>query len=124
MAGKWWIVVGALAAGLGVAAGAFGAHGLKKVLSPEQLQTFETAVRYQMYHAMAIILCGLLMGPYGSKLIPAAGVAFLVGILIFSGGLYAWVLSEIRAFALIVPLGGLSWIAGWILLAIAAARSR
>lgn len=114
---KLWIFLGALLGGLGVIAGAFGAHGLEGRLPTEQLETFEVAVRYQMYHALALVLVGLLGAQRRAALLSWSGASFMAGMLIFSGLLYAWVFTGIKTFAMIVPLGGLLLIAGWGLLA-------
>jgi uncharacterized membrane protein YgdD (TMEM256/DUF423 family) len=119
--GRTWIAMGAALAGLGVVAGAFGAHGLEGRLTTEQLETFETAVRYQMYHALALVLTGLL-AQRGSRAVALAGGLFLAGIALFSGCLYAWVFTCTKTFALIVPLGGVAFILGWFALALAALR--
>ena len=105
-----WILIGALLGCVGVAAGAFAAHGLRTVVSAARLETFEVAVRYQMYHAIAVILAGLLEAPQ-------AGWCFLGGILIFSGSLYLLVLTEQRWLGAVTPVGGLLFVAGWIILA-------
>lgn len=103
--------LGALSAGLAVALGAIGAHLLRGQYGPEDLERFEKAVRYQMYHAIGILLCGLL-GAIGRP--PrAAAWAFLLGTLLFSGSLYALVLTQTRAFGHVTPFGGLSFLIGW-----------
>ncbi len=121
-----FLLAGAVLAGLGVAAGAFGAHGLKALLSAEMLAVFETSVRYQMYHALALVLTGILLersvAPDERKCLRLAGWLFLAGILLFSGSLYLLALSGIRWLGAITPLGGLCLIAGWSLLAWAASR--
>lgn len=106
-----WIRVGSLLALVAVAAGALGAHGLKPLLTAARLETFEVAVRYQMYHAIALVLAGILDAP-------AAGWCFFVGILIFSGSLYALVLTEQRWLGAVTPVGGLLFLVGWLLLAL------
>jgi uncharacterized membrane protein YgdD (TMEM256/DUF423 family) len=118
-AGRTWIALGSLLGGLGVVAGAFGAHGLEGRLSTEQLETFEVAVRYQMYHSLALVLVGILSqrASWGLRL---AGAMFAAGILIFSGCLYAWVFTDVKTFALIVPLGGVAFIVGWFAMAASA----
>jgi uncharacterized membrane protein YgdD (TMEM256/DUF423 family) len=110
---KTFLLLGALFAFLGVAFGAFGAHGLRNRLSPEMLVVFETAVRYQMYHALAILLVGLMMGPMGGWAIQTAGWAFVLGIVIFSGSLYLLALTGTTAFGAITPIGGLAFLVGW-----------
>ena len=108
-----WVAVGAALAGLAVAAGAFGAHALRAQLSPADLATFETAARYQMYHALALVVVGLLDRPRGDRLLTLAGWAFLTGIILFSGSLYGLTLTGISALGAITPLGGLGFLAGW-----------
>jgi uncharacterized membrane protein YgdD (TMEM256/DUF423 family) len=114
MGGMTWIRVGAVVGGLGVIAGAFGAHGLEGKLDSRGFEVFETAARYQMYHAPALIAVGLLMmsgrGGFATKL---AGWSFLVGVLIFSGTLYALAFTGIRWLGAITPIGGLGLIVGW-----------
>ncbi len=123
MTGRSWIVIGAILAALGVAAGAIGAHVLKEVLKTEnQLQTYEVAVRYQLYHALGLIVVGLLSARAGSAWLTAAGVLFVLGIVLFSGGIYAWLATDATPFVQVVPVGGTSWIIGWLLVAIAAWR--
>jgi len=121
---RFWIVCGSLLAATGVSAGAIGTHFLKEKLQlPDaELQTYETAVRYQMFHALALVLVGLLAARIDSRCLTAAGVAFLLGIVLFSGGLYAWLFTGIKPFVHVVPFGGFSWIVGWLLLACAACR--
>ncbi len=117
------IVTGALLAGLAVMLGAFGAHALKAKVSPEDLTIFETAVKYHMYHALGLILIGFLGFHYPSKAIQLPAWMMMVGILIFSGSLYVLVLSGIRWLGAITPIGGISLIAGWLLLAFNLYRS-
>jgi uncharacterized membrane protein YgdD (TMEM256/DUF423 family) len=118
---RTFLLLGAIAAFLGVGLGAFGAHGLRGRLSPEMLAVFETAVRYQMYHAFALLLTSLLMARMGGWLMTAAGWSFLAGIVLFSGSLYALALSGVTVLGAITPLGGLAFLAGWACLALAAA---
>ncbi|MBA2538901.1 MAG: DUF423 domain-containing protein [Deltaproteobacteria bacterium] len=113
------IALGALNAALSVAAGAFGAHGLRDRLEPRALEIFETAARYHMYHALAMVLAGLLAARGGS-LAPGARTAgwmFQVGIVVFSGSLYALALTDIKVLGAITPLGGAAFLAGWLWLA-------
>jgi uncharacterized membrane protein YgdD (TMEM256/DUF423 family) len=105
---------------VGVAFGAFGAHGLRGRLSPEMLAIFETGVRYQMYHALALLAVAALALSPGGRLIHAAGWCFTAGIVIFSGSLYALALTGTTTFGAITPLGGLAFLAGWICLLITA----
>lgn len=119
---RQWLILGAASAFLSVAAGAFGAHALRARLTPDLLTIFETGARYHMYHSLGLIAIGLLMQVRPSPLLNGAGWAMLVGILLFSGSLYALALSGVRALGAITPLGGLGFLAGWLLLALAAWR--
>ena len=125
MSGRNWLIVGAVLGGLGVVCGAFGAHLLeeRELVPPERLETWEIAVRYQLVHALALVLVGVLQwqGPRGAWL-SAAGWCFTLGVLLFSGLLYTLALSGISMLGAIVPLGGLAMIAGWVALAVGAAR--
>jgi uncharacterized membrane protein YgdD (TMEM256/DUF423 family) len=112
-----WILVGALWGFLGVGCGAFGAHGLRNVATAEGLGWWETAARYQLVHALALLAVGLLRlhGPRAG-----AGWAFLLGSAVFSGTLYAMALGAPRWLGAVTPLGGLGMMVGWLLLALAA----
>jgi uncharacterized membrane protein YgdD (TMEM256/DUF423 family) len=117
-----FLLVGSLVGFLGVAAGAFGAHGLRSRLSPEMLAVFETAVRYQMYHVFALLITAVVMGRLGdARLLTIAGWSFITGIVLFSGSLYALALTGISGLGAITPLGGLAFLVGWACLAIFAA---
>ncbi len=118
MNGRLWIRVGAISGGLAVAAGAFGAHGLETRLEPKMLAVFETAVKYQMAHALALILVGML-GTFGrcTRALDVAGWAFAIGTVLFSGSLYALVLSDVRILGAITPIGGVGFLVGWAALA-------
>ena len=107
------VAVGATLAGLAVAAGAFGAHSLKEVVSPERLDVFDTAVRYQMMHALALLLVAALSGEGLERPLRIATTLFVVGIVLFSGSLYALVLSDIPVFGAVTPFGGVSFLVGW-----------
>jgi uncharacterized membrane protein YgdD (TMEM256/DUF423 family) len=114
---KSFIQSGAILGALAVAFGAFGAHALKEMLTASNhFDTYETAVRYQFYHALALILVGILAKDFSSKFIKYAGNAFLIGVIIFSGSLYAICFTGIKMFGAVAPIGGLSFIIGWILL--------
>ncbi len=118
-----WLVMGALLGGLAVALGAFGAHGLEGTLrgsegvlsesAHKQLANWETAARYQMYHALALLAVGLLASRRCSAAIHIAGATMTVGVLIFSGCLYALVLSGQRMLGAVVPVGGVLLLVGW-----------
>jgi uncharacterized membrane protein YgdD (TMEM256/DUF423 family) len=117
-----FLLIGALAGVVGVALGAFGAHGLRSRLSPEMLAVFETGVRYHMYHALAIVATASLASPQSSRLLLASGWLFLTGIIVFSGSLYLLALTGIRTFGAITPIGGVAFLLAWACLAIAAIR--
>ena len=117
-----FLLVGSLLGFLGVAAGAFGAHGLRSRLSTEMLAVFETAVRYQMYHVFALLIVAAAIGRLGdARLLSLAGWFFVAGIFLFSGSLYALALSGVSMLGAITPLGGLAFLIGWACLAIFAA---
>ncbi len=114
-----FFIFAALSGAIGVALGAFGAHALKNRLTPERLQTFETGVRYQMYHVAGLWGVVFSAGQWPGSSFPAwAGWAFVAGTVLFSGSLYGLVLTEKRWFGAITPFGGLAFIAGWLLLAL------
>lgn len=115
------MLVGALAGFTGVTLGAFGAHALRTRLSPEMLAVFETGVRYQMYHAFAILIVALVMARMGGWMISTAGWLFVAGIVLFSGSLYLLALTGVTVLGAITPLGGVAFLVGWALLALAAA---
>ncbi len=115
-----FVFLGGLFAALAVGLGAVGAHALKTQLTPEQLETFHTAVHYQMIHAIGLILVGLLSLYQRSRLFDVAGWAMLVGITLFSGFLFAWLATGWKFFVYPVPVGGVSFIIGWVMLAIGA----
>lgn len=102
---------------LGVALGAFAAHGLKGRLSPDLLAIFEVGVRYHMYHALALLAVGILLRISPDQFSPYAGWAFVGGITIFSGSLYILAISGIRWLGAITPIGGVLFLVGWALLA-------
>jgi len=126
MKGKAWIASGAVLASVAVAAGAVGTHLLKETyqLEASALETYDVAVRYQMLHALGLILVGILAPRATTRLIAAAGLAFGLGIVLFSGGIYAWLATGIKPFVHVVPIGGTAWIIGWLLLAVGALVSR
>ncbi len=105
---------GAIGAGLAVGFGAFGAHGLKTVLSAEMLAVWQTGVNYQMWHSLGLILVSLLLqSAQNAKQLHWAGGLMLVGMVLFSGSLYGLALTEIKALGMITPLGGLCFLAAW-----------
>src|SRR6058998_1455824 len=117
---KTFLLTGAGAGFLAVALGAFGAHGLRARVSPDMLAVFETGVRYHVYHAVAIVLVGLIAARLDGWLIRAAGWCFTAGIVLFSGSLYVLATSGIALFGAITPLGGLAFLGGWAFLIAAA----
>lgn len=128
MLSKYYISIAAFLGALTVALGAFGAHALKAVLSPAALITYETAVRYQMYHVVALLITGILMNkaasPKEKKLLSRAGLFFIDGIVLFSGSLYFIVAKPFLGIeglpwvGVITPMGGLLWMVAWVLLAL------
>src|SRR5678816_2206385 len=115
---RTFLLIGSLLGGSGVAFGAFGAHALKSRLSPDMLAVFETGVRYQMYHALAILIVAAAMGHFGqARLLSAAGWTFLAGTVLFSGSLYALTLSGVGVLGAITPIGGVLLLVGWACLA-------
>lgn len=115
--------IGAVFAFLGVALGAFGAHGLRGHLSAADLATFETGVRYQVYHALALLAASWAVARWPGSAPTAAGWLFVAGILLFSGSLYVLVLSGQRWMGAVTPFGGVCFLAGWALLAWTALRA-
>ncbi len=123
---RFWIALGALSASIAVAAGAIGTHVLKESLElPEsELATYDLAVRYQMTHSLGLILAGLLMTRCASRLLTFAAAAMVLGIVLFSGGLYGWLFTGQTPFVHVVPVGGSAWILAWLMLAAGAIWGR
>ena len=119
-----FLALGAISAGLSVAAGAFGAHGLNARIPPDLLVIWETGARYQMYHAFALMAAAWAWSRGAAARGPAvwAGWLFVVGTLIFSGSLYALAFTGIRGIGAVTVLGGIAFLAGWVFLALAALR--
>ena len=124
-----WVIIGAILGFLGVAFGAFGAHGLSQRLSERSLAIFNTGAQYQMYHALALAALGAwangrpeIFSTSGAW-VTAAGVSFTAGTLIFSGSLYALAVTDIKILGAITPIGGLAFLVGWISFAIAALKA-
>ena len=113
-----FFIAGAVSALVGVAVGAFGAHGLKNRLDAEALAVFEVGVRYQMYHAFALIAAAWAWSRWPGTLAVAGGWLFVAGTFLFSGSLYALSLTGVRWLGAITPLGGLAFLAGWLCLAV------
>ncbi len=119
-----FLMIGTLSAAIAVAAGAFGAHALRARLEPRLLEVFETAARYQMYHALALIAVASFLARGPNRTAVVSGWLFVAGTVLFSGSLYGMALTGVRALGAITPLGGVCFIAGWVAFAIAAARAR
>ncbi len=113
----------AFAGALGVVLGAFGAHALRGSIEPRLLETFQTAVQYQLIHALALLLVSLIIGWLGQSLsFDISAYAFMAGIILFSGSLYGLVLTDIRWLGPVTPLGGLCLIIGWLALLVGGFR--
>ena len=119
---RLFFALGALVGALGVAAGAFGAHALEARLAPDRLELFELAARYQMIHALALLAAAWAAQRWPSGMTNAAGWMLLGGVLIFCGTIYALAFGAPRILGAVTPIGGLSLIIGWLLLAIVAIR--
>jgi uncharacterized membrane protein YgdD (TMEM256/DUF423 family) len=120
---RLFFTAGAISALIAVAAGAFGAHGLKSRLSEEMLATFEVGARYQMYHAFALIAAAWAHARWGGSLPALSGWLFIAGTILFSGSLYLLSLTGVRWLGAITPLGGLAFLAGWLCLGLSAWKS-
>lgn len=119
---RFWIICGAVNAFVSVAGGAFAAHALRNRLEQRMVDVFETAARYQMYHALALLAVGWLITRTTGGVATAAGWCFLVGIALFSGSLYALSTTGVKWLGMITPIGGTLFLIGWVLLVVAAAR--
>jgi uncharacterized membrane protein YgdD (TMEM256/DUF423 family) len=116
---KTFIIIGAINAFLAVALGAFGAHGLKDKLDPHYLEIWKTGVTYQMFHATGLLIIGLLLGKVEvSSFFTWSGWLFFIGIILFSGSLYVLSLTKVGVLGAITPLGGVCFLAGWVLMII------
>lgn len=121
---RTFTTLGAIIAGLAVAAGAFAAHALKGHLSPDELAIFETGARYQMYHGLALLLTAWAATRWPGTAIRWSGWLFVIGVVLFSGSLYLLALTGVRWFGAVTPLGGLSFLAAWAALAVGAWRGK
>lgn len=120
---KQFLVIGSLSAFLGIALGAFGAHMLKDKLAEKMFSAYQTGVLYHLVHALALLITGVIAKTIlPTPLVHWSGWCFLAGTLLFSGSLYIMSISGIRAFGAITPIGGLAFMAGWLLLAFAVIR--
>ena len=113
---KTVLSVAAISGLLAVILGAFGAHVLKGILSPEMLETYKTGVQYQFYHTFALLAVGILMNFNQSKALKWSAYFFITGMILFSGSLYVLAISGVKVLGIITPFGGITWIAAWILL--------
>jgi uncharacterized membrane protein YgdD (TMEM256/DUF423 family) len=121
---KIFLILGSALGGLAVATGAFGAHALKSMLAAtNRLETFETGVKYQFYHALALLILGLLMQKYEHKLFIWSGYGFIVGIILFSGSLYILSLTGVNKWGAVTPLGGLAFLVGWTMLLVGVSKA-
>lgn len=124
MTQKLVLLTAAVLGGLSVGIGAFGAHALRATLEAGgRIETFETAVKYQFYHTLALLAIGILMYHVPDKRQGYAALAMVIGIVIFSGSLYVLCLTGLRWLGAVTPLGGVALIAGWVLLAVSVYRS-
>ena len=114
---KQILTLAAVSGILAVALGAFGAHGLKTIITPDMLEVYKTGVQYQFYHTFALLAVGILMHFNPSKALKWSAALFITGIVLFSGSLYALTLTNIKILGAITPFGGVAFIAGWGLLA-------
>jgi len=121
---RFFLLIGAISGFFTVALGAFGAHGLKQVLSPGLLQTFNTGVDYQGLHSLALLATGLLLRTEDQSALRVAGWCFSTGILLFSGSLYLLALTDARWLGAVTPFGGTAFLVGWGALAWGVARLR
>ncbi|RST77024.1 DUF423 domain-containing protein [Siminovitchia acidinfaciens] len=120
---KIFIIIGAINAFLAVGLGAFGAHGLEGKVEPKYLATWETGVKYQMYHALGLIAIGIISGNVSAgSLLNWSGWLMLVGIILFSGSLYVLTLSGIKVLGAVTPFGGVAFLIAWVLLIVFAAK--
>jgi uncharacterized membrane protein YgdD (TMEM256/DUF423 family) len=117
---RTFLLMAAVAGFLGVSLGAFGAHGLRARLSPDMMAAFQTGVQYHLIHAAALLAVSAIAVRTTSRMVPMAGWLFILGIVLFSGSLYVLAISGVTRLGMVTPVGGLAFLAGWALLAIAA----
>ena len=121
---RTFFILGSVFGMMAILAGTFGAHGLEQTVTPSLLQTFDTGVRYHMYHALALIGVAWACEHFGGKLPVAAGWLFVIGIIVFAGSLYLLAITGARWLGMITPIGGVAFVVGWLLLIVAGAQSR
>ena len=112
-----WIITGAVMAAIAILLGAFGAHGLKNKITADYLIVFDTGVKYHFYHSLGLMIIGILAFHFPSESLNIPSIFFVVGICLFSGSLYVLSITELKWVGAITPVGGLSFIIGWILTA-------
>jgi uncharacterized membrane protein YgdD (TMEM256/DUF423 family) len=115
---KQILVIAAISGMLAVVLGAFGAHILKKMITPDMLEVYKTGVQYHFYHTFALLATGILLHLKPSKSLKTAAYLFMAGIVLFSGSLYALAITDIKVLGIITPFGGVAWLIAWLLLAI------
>jgi uncharacterized membrane protein YgdD (TMEM256/DUF423 family) len=120
---RLFLLIGSVSGALAVMLGAFGAHGLKEKLSEKMLANYMTGVEYHFYHTFALLAVGILALHLPSRQLTAGGWAFLTGIMLFSGSLYAMALTGVTKLGMITPLGGLAFIVGWVLVSVAVIKA-
>lgn len=121
---RLFLTAGAISGALAVLLGAFGAHLLKQMISPDMLEIYQTGIHYQFYHTFALLCVGILMNFNPSKTLRWSGYLFIAGTIIFSGFLYVLALTGVKALGMIVPIGGLTLVVAWILLLVHILRIR
>ncbi|MDP6152605.1 MAG: DUF423 domain-containing protein [Phycisphaeraceae bacterium] len=121
---RTFFILGSVFGMTAILAGTFGAHGLEQTVTPALLETFDTGVRYHMYHALALIGVAWACEHFGGKLPVAAGWLFVIGIIVFAGSLYLLAITGARWLGMITPIGGVAFVVGWLLLIVAGAQSR
>lgn len=115
---KLILIIAAISGLLAVILGAFGAHVLTGLISPEMLEIYKTGIQYHFYHTFALLAVGILMNFNQSKVLRLSAYLFTIGLILFSGSLYVMAISGIKALGIITPFGGVVWIAAWILLVV------
>jgi uncharacterized membrane protein YgdD (TMEM256/DUF423 family) len=119
-----FLIIAAISGALAVLLGAFGAHLLKKMITPEMLEVYKTGVQYQFYHTLALLAVGILYLQYPSKRLKWSGYLFIAGIVTFSGLLFLLAITGIKALGMMVPVGGLTLVAAWICLVVHILKTR
>jgi len=115
----WFVALGAITAFIGVGAGAFGAHALRDTLAPDLMRSYQTAVHYQLVHALGLVVVGLCEHVFGASwLMKLSGLTMLLGLVLFCGSLYVLALAGLRQIGLITPIGGIAFLVSWLCLAV------